>query len=293
MANYDQLLEKNPNITYTQLRQALLDEGASSEPQPITEDHHTELYTRLETMTQNNPYHNEQHSRDVHDRVSQLLNNLRNDQLFTDRQKVLIKEAALRHDDDHIGNGLRQTVDHGFLSNEEVSAARALDELKTVLTLEELIFVEAMILATTFGQSHAVLEKKFPDDVELREKLRREYGPVTPAEKLLCLADIGGFMSGWDYWSQDGHHLCIEGRMFYPDVDSWIDARLWFIRDHVRDECLAEAKEYLTDEYFGRVNDMAQVIIDRVLSFKEGEGRKEFIPMFDAWKDDFNSRIGR
>ena len=108
------------------------------------------------------PYHNEEHCEEVADRTKEFLDNLVDPTILTDTEKNLLVEAALRHDDAHAGKNYRQLVPNiegAGMSNEEWSALLAIDDMKDKLSQKELEFIENHILATTFGQSSALIEK--------------------------------------------------------------------------------------------------------------------------------------
>eukprot|EP01129_Flabellula_baltica_P012574 TRINITY_DN5687_c0_g2_i1.p1 TRINITY_DN5687_c0_g2~~TRINITY_DN5687_c0_g2_i1.p1 ORF type:complete len:285 (+),score=62.73 TRINITY_DN5687_c0_g2_i1:594-1448(+) len=277
--NFDEIISEHPSISYQDLRNLLL-VNITEEPKPLEQSNRDKLLSRLENMK--NPYHDIKHSNEVKERVSILLDNLKDMSIFSERETDLIKEAALRHDDDHVGNSYRQIIVGGELSNEEASAARAIDELRDVATLEELLFVEDLILATTFGQSEKELNHKFPEDEELRKKLLRTYHPNTDAQKLLALADIGGFMSGFESWIADGFSLFIEAGSYPDTIEQWINTRIGFAQGHILNECIPSVKHLLNDEYYEHLTGIITGFIETLNSFKqEGKARDQIIELFE------------
>jgi hypothetical protein len=277
---FESLTSEQPDIKYNAVRTALLAEGVAQEVEPLRDAIRADLLSRLGGSE--NTYHEEGHSKEVVMRTGALLDNLADPDMLTDRQKDLVLEAALRHDDDHAGDTYRQRAVGGELSNEEVAAAHAIEELRGVATAEELEFVEGLILATSFGQNAGALTKEFGDDEGAKEKMERPYAPATPAQKLLALADIGGFVKGWDEWIDESERLSVEQGGFPGDsLDDWLANRLGFAQGYIKGLVFPGVRELLKPEYYYELLGRLQEVIDTVLSLqKEGEGRDAYAERF-------------
>jgi hypothetical protein len=143
------------------------------------------LFQRLRE-TEENPYHNIDHTLDVHDRLALLLRHLRDKDAITHRKKLLLLECALRHDDAHSGNRYRQkVVKDSSISNEEYAVYLMGDDFYEVMgvTQDDILFMNTTILATSYGQSD-------PDILEDPE-WQRNYKAESLEEKLLVFADVG------------------------------------------------------------------------------------------------------
>jgi hypothetical protein len=158
-----------------------------------------QLFRRLRE-TEENPYHNIDHTFDVHDRLALLLRHLRNKDAIEHRKKLLLLDCALRHDDAHSGNRYRQELDEKnfHMSNEEYSAylmERDLDGVAGV-THDDIVFMKNGIHSTSHKQSKIDL----PENPEWQ----RDYRAESLEEKLLVFADIGCVLiDGLDAWLSD------------------------------------------------------------------------------------------
>jgi hypothetical protein len=101
----------------------------------------------------------------------------------------LVKLAALFHDYEHIGKGIRQIVcPEDSRSNEEVAVQKFDSICGPKLTLRQRLEAQGLILSTSFGQNNPAT---LPPRPELH--LLRPYGPHTELENLFQFADIAGF----------------------------------------------------------------------------------------------------
>lgn len=265
------IIESKPTITYQEARSALLAQGTPEQSADLTTVIPTiraKIRERLRTLT--NRYHNEQHSAEVAQRMEDLLNNLTNPTLVSSRERELLIEAAWRHDDDHAGNTYRQLVQGRMgasMSNEEWSVLLAIDDMGQVLSTTDIDFLEKHILATSFGQSTAALQKAFPNNLDLQKNLQRDYVPNTPTQKLLALADVGGFRKGWDEWADESLRLVEEQGSVPENIDAWLKTREGFTVYYIK-PLLESLQDILTPEFYAKLMQELQAIIDEVLSLK-------------------------
>lgn len=206
------------------------------------------LENRLEKL--DNKYHNKKHAENVATNLKTLLTNLENPNLFTEREKLLLEECALRHDDGHSGNPFRQDVSNDFfdedLSNEEYAAILAVEDFQGKLADEDINFIVAHILPTAFGQND---ESSF---LKGKKHYYRSYKPESDSQRLLALADVLGFMNGWDNWVEDSFNLCKESKQNMPNnVDEWIKRQKGFIV--YIDSLLKSVESLFKKEYFTKL----------------------------------------
>lgn len=137
------------------------------------------------------------------------------------RKKILILEAALRHDDWHSGNTYRQDVVYEWeMSNEEYAIYLLENDFRDMgLRDEDLQFIKNCILATTFGQWK--LRKEDPKF--------RDYSPKILEEKLVVFADVWWmFLYGLDYWKAESERVYKESGVPILYDKNWLDGRKWF-----------------------------------------------------------------
>jgi hypothetical protein len=128
------------------------------------------------------PYHSRTHIESVLARVERLAFHAGLDAYDTQ----ILKLGALFHDYDHCGFTLRQVIQGGDWSNEEVSAYLTDLRVSSLLTVRQRVILQGLILATAFGQrDEAGLKEKYPT-----LDLVREYRPFTDLERLLAFADV-------------------------------------------------------------------------------------------------------
>jgi hypothetical protein len=157
------------------------------------------LFQRLRE-TGENPYHNIDHTFDVHDRLAPLLRHLKYKDAITHRNKLLLLECALRHDDAHSGHRYRQKLDEKnfHMSNEEYSAYLMEQDFYGIdgVTPSDILFMRNGIHSTSHKQSKIDL----PENPEWQ----RDYRAESLEEKLLVFADVGCVLiDGLDAWLRD------------------------------------------------------------------------------------------
>lgn len=216
------------------------------------------LFERLEKLT--NPYHNKQHMEEVAQNIEELLNNLNDPNLFNNKQKLLIIEAALRHDDGHSGNTFRQEVSGDNLSNEEYAVALLKQDLQGKLEEDDLKYIEGNILATTFGQNDM---SKLPKDSYFRS-----YKAETPSQKLLALADISGFTKGWEKYMDTSLLIFQESPKNIPrNIDEWLMVQQRFISFYIS-PLLAKVEDLLQPIYFEQLQGYLKAILEKLEELK-------------------------
>ncbi|MFH0874048.1 MAG: hypothetical protein V1846_04410 [Candidatus Komeilibacteria bacterium] len=219
------------------------------------------LDRRLQEL--DHPYHNKQHAEEVQANVKKFLDNLSDNTLLTEKEKAMLLECALRHDDGHSGNTYRQdTLDDG-LSNEEYAVKLLGEDTHGLLPDDDLRFMRDNILATSFGQSD---KAKLPDN---KKTYYRDYGPKTPAQKLLALADVSGFIKGWDGWIDESMRLLEESPQNSPaNMTDWIVNRHGFIKYHV-EPLLKSVQDFLKPEFFNQLEKNLANISTRIEALKD------------------------
>lgn len=282
------LIESNPGISYAEARALLI-----ADAKPIETDvtasiaaTRSQLKSRLADL--DHQYHNEEHCEEVADRTKEFVDNLSDPTILTDREKELLVEAALRHDDAHAGQNYRQLVPNiegAGMSNEEWSALLAIDDMKDKLGRADIEFIENHILATTFGQGTALIEKTFPDSSELQEKLKRKYTPSKPSEKLLALADVGAFRNGWDKWLKTSLNLTKETGNIPENIDIWIKNNEAFTKLYLK-PLLESIKNIFKPEFYAKLEQELQIIIDGLESLKHTDNaqRAEYSKHLESLK---------
>lgn len=264
------IIKSKPEITYQEARSALLAQGTPEQGADVSAITTIREKVRIRLGTLTNEYHNEQHSAEVAQRMEDLLSNLKNPDSVAPREKQLLIEAAWRHDDDHAGNTYRQLARGATgtsMSNEEWSVLLGIEDMRELLSATDIDFLESHILATSFGQNSAALQKAFPNDPDLQKNLKRDYTPSTPTQKLLALADVGGFRKGWDEWADESLRLVEEQGSVPEDINAWLKTREGFTAYYIK-PLLESLQNVLTPEFYAKLMQELQAIIDEVLSLK-------------------------
>jgi hypothetical protein len=201
------------------------------------------LFQRLRE-TEENPYHNIDHTLDVHDRLALLLRHLRDKDAITHREKLLLLECALRHDDAHSGNRYRQKVVKGWeMSNEEYSAYLMEQDLDGVNGVKpaDILFMRNSIHRTSYGQTD-------PKKLENPE-WQRNYKAESLEEKLLVFADVGCILiDGLDAWLRDTEK--VQNEIWYEDNIGFLQYVIRYYRSDIR--------EHLDDEIRTRIGSNIQ-----------------------------------
>ena len=131
-----------------------------TELKKILESAKEKLYQRLQELK--NVYHNLQHAQEVSETLQIFLNHLAESSRFNEKEKLLLLECALRHDDGHSGATYRQdVVDGDELSNEEHAFELLKQDLGNKLSAGDIKFMKDHILATSFGQNN---KEALPED---------------------------------------------------------------------------------------------------------------------------------
>jgi hypothetical protein len=173
-----------------------------------------------EMRSLDNEYHNDEH-------VSQVM--VRSDQIGThvipelsDQEHEDLMVAALFHDAGHCGQTDRKTctrdVPRKDLTNEEYSVVLMREALQNHLPESRLARIEGMILSTTFGQTP------------------HPHPATTKLEKILVLADVGGFLKPFDEWVRESL-LVLEEAIpsgVPADFAAWKKTRIGFLDGYVR-----------------------------------------------------------
>ncbi len=249
--------------TYEEVRDALL-EGVGTDSREGEELE--AAYVVDPSGGPENEYHNEQHFDEVYGRMVEFLENTV-DLGLSLRGKSVLGLATLNHDIDHCGETYRQLAVGGELSNEEWTVFLIIFHMRNKLNLPELLTVEDHVLGTTFGQNEIVLVKAFPDDEALQKRLYRPYKPITATQKLLALADVGGFRKGWGAWVDESLNLVKEQKIVPKDIDAWLQTREGFIVYHIK-PLLENLREVFIPEFYDILMKELQTVLDEVLALK-------------------------
>jgi len=229
-------------------------------------DARQELEHRLQKST--NPYHNKQHAEEVVQATETLLDNLASPNLFSETEKLLLIECAWRHDDGHFGSAYRQEVVDDGLSNEEYAVTLLEQDLQGRLDEESLKFMKDNILATSFGQNDV---SKLPKG---KQHYFRPYKPGTDSQKLLALADVGGFTKGWNGWVDEGPRLLEESpQKSLFDLDAWLRYEERFV-DFYISPLLDSTKHLLKPEYFKQLRQDLDILRRELTMLKKKSNPK-------------------
>jgi len=228
-----------------------------TELKKILESAKEKLYQRLQELK--NVYHNLQHAQEVSETLQIFLNHLAESSRFNEKEKLLLLECALRHDDGHSGATYRQdVVDGDELSNEEHAFELLKQDLGNKLSAGDIKFMKDHILATSFGQNN---KEALPED---KKSYYRPYKPETDSQKLLALADVGNFTKGWDYWVNQNFLILKESpQKAPPDIDTWIINGENFINYYVS-PLLASVSNVLDRTYFNELEKKLNLIKEKL-----------------------------
>jgi hypothetical protein len=227
------------------------------------------LEARLNSLEHS--YHNRQHAEEVAQNTQEFLKNLADPNILTEKQKTLLVEAALRHDDGHFGNTYRQDIIGGDMSNEEYAVSLLRKDFEGQLDEESLAFMEENILATSFGQNNL---DKLPEN---KKGYYRTYSPETDSQKLLAFADVSGFTKGWNAWADESMRLLEESPSNTPkDIDAWITNREGFVNYYIS-ELLSDLNGTLTPEYIAELNKKLDAIKQTLSELKNPENAQRAI----------------
>ncbi len=225
------------------------------------------LINRLKELK--NSYHNINHMISWVNNLELLFSNLINLNIFTEKEKELAKEAMLRHDDWHCWNTYRQDVfKEEDISNEEYTVELLKKDLWNELESENLEYMINLILSSAFGQND---ESKLP---EWKKHYYRPYWPRTDMQKLFVLADVGGFINGWDDWFEESLDFLRESCNWNPpDVDTWIKNQRWFIDWHIV-WLIENVKDLLKPDFIKKLNDRIEEIRNNLDKLKEPSNKE-------------------
>jgi hypothetical protein len=159
---------------------------------------------KFETETKN-PYHNSEHLEEVVGRLKYLIEKLGG---VIEEEKNLLLFSTAFHDYGHRGKNKDRIVDG--LTNEEFAAREADKFAKRVgFSVKQRLVIYDLIISTTFGDSN--------------------ISPQTRLEKILSMADIGGFTKSWEQWIYDGVDILRESVVVPNNLEEWVENRLGFI----------------------------------------------------------------
>jgi hypothetical protein len=171
-----------------------------------------ETYVRSDEAAEDpNAYHNAEHDRQVVDRVARLLK-ISHPRVSTQAAEAVIVGAVF-HDVHHPGGPAKLRIDDG-MSYEQYSQRAADTEaidpasvkqiigIEKVFTLEQRAILASAIIGTTFGDP--------------------KVKPYTQIERIMKLADIGGYMEDREEWIQQSIDVADE----YANLDNYGDTDL-------------------------------------------------------------------
>lgn len=201
-------------------------------------ERHALLFSRLQTSP--NTYHNLRHATEVYERLMLLVWWINKNLLkFKPETIILMWEAALRHDDSHIWHTYRQEREEGAeMSNEELSAYIAGNELRWILDEKDIFTIRKLILSTSFWQ----------DSLPQEDPKYRSYEPRKPAEMMLAFADVWwGAFYGWKYFLDESIRYIHESWDVPWDISEWILWRKLFVENIIVPR-LSSIRKYLKKE---------------------------------------------
>jgi len=214
-------------------------------------------------ITSLHPYHNVHHTKQVIVRFITFAQEVVPSLTEEDMDVGIM--AALFHDYGHCGQTIRQTcpnyVPRRDLSNEEYAAECAALWLKDDFNEEQLKKLQGLILATSFGQNNPAFQ------------FHRTYEPETHCERVLALADIGGFYDGFKPWMEESLRVLQEAdtSAIPADFASWQKNRcgfLSYIEGKLKEmESNFKSRGYL--ELLCRLQDILASMEKRAEEFKE------------------------
>jgi hypothetical protein len=209
--------EITPNaktIRVPALQRAIEEQGFSGPDLVITDDflngiikgivlHQLVAYDNV----RRNRYHNAEHAEEVVMRTRGLVRRIKG--FDSNDQKLMIIAAAL-HDLGHSGTTKRSAPDG--LSNEEYTAALA-DQILSAhkFSVRQRVQMYGLIIGTTFGNP--------------------SVKPETKMEKVLSIADVGGFTKQWTQWVEESSFVLHETPVAErpATIEEWLHGRLKFL----------------------------------------------------------------
>lgn len=194
-----------------------------------------EIRDRLVAYDQKHPnaYHNSLHAESVLQRVKELIGLAQ----LSEYEAQTIRVSALFHDAEHSGAALRQD---GW-TNEEAAALAADQYLKDKgFSLYQRLLARGHIIGT-----------RFPDGT-----------PFTPGERLLAIADVGGFKDSWAEGVQESARVLqeVSPQKRQQSLTDWLAGRKMFLQ-HVRLRMTPEAERLWGERFEERVR-----IVDRLIA---------------------------
>lgn len=191
------------------------------------------------------PYHNADHTKEVSDRTKEIL---------AFEPGIAVPEAqaaqfaALFHDFRHTGKTLRQAPDG--LSNEQLASIIADHHAKAKgFSLNQRVLIRGIILGTTFGNPN--------------------IKPETHLERIVAMADIGGFRKSWNDWVEESARVLQEADPATrpKDLAAWLKGRKGFLTGFIRPrlEALPSAKQAWENELREKED-----IVDRLIAGESG-----------------------
>lgn len=213
-AELERISSNARNIRVPRLKAAIAREGLRGADKMLTDE---ELKSALNGIVNRQTvefekerkhfYHNSEHLTEVVGRTDSLLSKLSG---IEAGQRQLILIAAAFHDFGHAGKTHREAEDG--LTNEEFSALHADAFAESVgLSVRQRVELYALIIGTTFGN--------------------KDIKPETRSEKILAIADIGGFTKSWEGWVMESADVLMEedDATWPKDTKEWLERRLLFI----------------------------------------------------------------
>ena len=206
-----------------------------------------EFLARLEGIDakEKHPYHNADHTREVLDRTKEIL---AFEPEIPAPEAQAAQFAALFHDFRHTGKTLRQAPDG--LSNEQLASIIADHHAKAKgFSLSQRVLSRGIILGTTFGNP--------------------SIKPETRLERIVAMADIGGFRKPWDDWVEESARVLQEADPATrpKDLAAWLKGRKGFLTGFIRPrlEALPPAKQAWEKELKDKED-----IVDRLIAGDTG-----------------------
>jgi hypothetical protein len=189
-----------------------------------------------------NPYHNAEHAIEVLGRARKLMEKI----ILPLSRRQIVELSALFHDYDHCGRTHRFEPDG--LSNEEYACLHADKYAKSIgFSVHQRILVQGLIIGTTFGNP--------------------QIGPKTELEKLLAIADVGGFEKSFEKWIEDSANVLKEVPIEKRPASAveWLNNALNFI-NWIKERITPEAQKY-----WGKGLEEKEKIISQLIQSPEGE----------------------
>lgn len=219
----------------------------------------TEIYNEIKTLDKKKKlaYHNLNHTLSVVKRVRSLLKKTK----WQESEKQLVLIAAMFHDYQH---GYMAYTRNKDFSNEEKSAIQAdLFAKKVGLTLSQRVQLYGMIISTTFSQPSIY--------------------PQTKYEKLLVMADLGGFINTNREWLIESLNVILEIPLKKrpTSIREWLQFQNNFL-GYVKKHLTSEAKTLRWDEVLHKKITMLQRLL------KDPYYHKGFTPLILKIEESLN-----